>query len=82
MSDTVETRLRAVEFVLAHLIAKTVDPIDIEAEISDLKSLATGGHAWRLFPEITRADAKNVVESAAELLEEALVQTGSGSKVP
>jgi hypothetical protein len=74
MSESLDTRLRAVEFLLAHLISKTRNLDDLSADRQDLKEIADQGHAWKLMPEITSRQAKEVIETAADLLDEALFQ--------
>ncbi|MBJ7441923.1 MAG: hypothetical protein JHD35_23300 [Sphingopyxis sp.] len=77
MDEDIDTRLRAVEFLLVHLISRTRRPEDIKADQQELKDIAEGGHAWKLMPEITRAQARDVVETAANLLDDALFQANA-----
>lgn len=77
MGETTETRLRAVEFLLAHLISRTRSLEDLRADREELKAIAEEGRAWNLMPEMTRAQAREVVETAADLLDEALFQANA-----
>lgn len=76
IGGSLEVRLRAVEFLLAHLISKTKTSEDLDADRLALKKISEDGLAWQLMPEIAPLEAKEVVEAAVELLEDALFQMG------
>lgn len=73
-TDHFEVRLRAVEFLLVHLISTTRKAAELKADRDELQQVAEGGHAWRLMPEISRQTANDVVEAAIKLLDDARFQ--------
>lgn len=77
MIESLDTRLRAAEFLLAYLISKTRNLDDLKADRQDLKEITDQGNAWKLMPEITTLQAQEVVEAAIDLLDNALFQQGS-----
>jgi hypothetical protein len=77
MIDSLDTRLRASEFLLSYLISKTRNSDDLKADRRDLKEIVDDGKAWKLMPEISALQAKEVVEAAIDLLDNALFQQGS-----
>lgn len=77
MNEDMDTKIRAIEFLLTHLISRTRAVADIEADRDELKAIAADGRAWGLMLEIPRQQATDVVERAAQLLDDALYQAGS-----
>lgn len=71
----VEVRLRAVEFLLAHSIARTRGT-ELAADREDLKAIVDRGDAWRLLPEVSREEATATIWAAVDLLEAAEFQQG------
>jgi MinD-like ATPase involved in chromosome partitioning or flagellar assembly len=74
MDESIETRIRAVEFLLAHLLSRTRSIEDIKADRDELRTIAGQGDAWKLMIELTRSQATEVIETAADLLDDALFQ--------
>lgn len=74
----VEIRLRAVEFLLAKLISRTSTLEDVKADCRELKQVVDDGFAWALLPELSRADSAAVVQTAVDLLDDAIFQMGKG----
>lgn len=72
-----EVRLGAVEFLLAHLIARTRGA-DLSADRQELRAIVDRGDAWRLLPEVSRKQAAETIRAAVDLLEAAELQQGSG----
>ena len=74
MNDEFEIRLRSVELLLGHLIARTTGPADIEADRDELQGVVDRGDGWRLITDMTREQSRRVIETAVGLLETALFQ--------
>lgn len=74
MDEAIESRLRAMEFLLAHHIARTRSIEDIKADCEELRSIAESGEALRLMIELSPSQGRLAVEAAADLLDEALFQ--------
>lgn len=77
MTLSLDTRLRATEFLLAYLFAKMRSREELQGDRDDLKEIVGQGDAWKLMLEISSLQANEVVEAAVDLLDEALFQRGN-----
>ena len=68
-----EVRLGPVEFLLAHLIARTRGTYPA-ADREELKAIIDRGDAWRLLPEVSREQAAATIWATVDLLEAAEFQ--------
>lgn len=75
-TDDVEVRLRALEFLLAHLISTTRSSADLIADRDDLDGIVDRGEAWKLMPEVARGTARDVMLTVIGLLDDAKFQQG------
>ncbi|WP_298159814.1 hypothetical protein [Brevundimonas sp.] len=75
--DPLEVRLRAVEFIVAHTIAKLRSPADLIADRENLQEIEAAGQSWMLLGEFARETARDIVLAAIELLEAAEFQQGA-----
>lgn len=81
MSQSVDTRLRAIEFMLAHLISKTRSADDIKTDSQELEDIVSQKQSWKLMLDIPPSQADEVLEAAIDLLGDALFQSGDDRKV-
>jgi hypothetical protein len=77
VTESLDTRLRATEFLIAYLFSKTRSREELQGDRDDLKKIVDQGDAWKLMLEISSLQASEVVEAAVNLLDEALFQQGS-----
>lgn len=75
--DPLEVRLKAVEFIVAHTIAKIRSPADLKADREALQQVEEAGQSWHLIGGIVREPCRDIVLAAIELLEAAEFQQGS-----
>jgi len=78
--DSIDVRLRAVEFVLAHLLSTTRSGDDLRADREDLQALVERGDARGVLIDFKPEEARDVIYAAIELLEEAEFQQEHGKR--